>query len=88
MVAPDGAERELASKGSFMVPTGGAICFRAPGAGGFGPPAERDPERLQEDVLNGYVSPEAARRDYGMADARSLVCPHCARATTAPHPGS
>jgi N-methylhydantoinase B len=37
------------------------------GGGGYGDPLERDPERVLEDVLEGYVSAEAARRDYGVA---------------------
>ena len=37
------------------------------GGGGYGDPRERDPERVRQDVLNGYVSVEAARRDYGVA---------------------
>jgi len=35
------------------------------GGGGFGPPAERDPEAVRRDVDEGYVSAEAARQDYG-----------------------
>ena len=34
------------------------------GGGGWGPPAERDPEAVRRDVRDGYVSAEAARRDY------------------------
>jgi N-methylhydantoinase B len=34
--------------------------------GGFGPPFERDVERVREDVLNEVVSIEAAARDYGV----------------------
>jgi N-methylhydantoinase B len=37
------------------------------GGGGYGPPAERDPEAVRRDVSEGYVSAEAARRDYGAA---------------------
>lgn len=36
------------------------------GGGGYGDPFEREPERVLEDVLDGRVSPEAARRDYGV----------------------
>jgi N-methylhydantoinase B len=36
------------------------------GGGGFGPPRERDPRRVLEDVRAGYVSLEAAARDYGV----------------------
>jgi len=39
------------------------------GGGGYGPPAERDPEAVRRDVREGYVSGEAARRDYGAAAA-------------------
>jgi N-methylhydantoinase B len=37
------------------------------GGGGFGSPAERDPEAVRRDVREGYVTAEAARRDYGAA---------------------
>jgi N-methylhydantoinase B len=34
------------------------------GGGGYGNPADRDPQRVLEDVLDGYVSREAARSIY------------------------
>jgi N-methylhydantoinase B len=37
------------------------------GGGGFGDPLEREAERVLADVRSGYVSLEAARRDYGVA---------------------
>jgi N-methylhydantoinase B len=37
------------------------------GGGGFWDPFARDPERVLADVRSGYVSLEAARRDYGVA---------------------
>ena len=40
--APDGAERELVSKGSLTAPAGAEIRLRAPGSGGYGDPAARD----------------------------------------------
>jgi N-methylhydantoinase B len=40
--------------------------LRLPGGGGFFPPFERDPELVRQDVLNGYVSLEAARTQYGV----------------------
>jgi len=36
------------------------------GGGGYGLPLERDPERVLADVVNGYVSLEAARDIYGV----------------------
>ncbi len=38
-----------------------------PGGGGYGSAFERDPARVLDDVVNGYVSVEAAARDYGVA---------------------
>jgi N-methylhydantoinase B len=35
------------------------------GGGGFGDPARRDPQAIRDDIANGYVTPAAARRDYG-----------------------
>jgi N-methylhydantoinase B len=37
-----------------------------PGGGGFGNPLERDPRAVLADVIDGYVSVVAARRDYGV----------------------
>ena len=79
VVAPDGTERELVSKGPFTAPPGAEVCMQAPGSGGFGPPAEREAARVRADVVDGYVTPEAAARDYGQRDARALACPACAR---------
>ncbi len=36
------------------------------GGGGWGDPLEREPEQVQRDVIEGKVSPEAARNDYGV----------------------
>jgi N-methylhydantoinase B len=36
------------------------------GGGGRGDARERDPDRVREDVLDGFVSPEAARDVYGV----------------------
>jgi N-methylhydantoinase B len=36
------------------------------GGGGFGDPTERDPEKIKDDVRDGFVSLEAARDRYGV----------------------
>jgi N-methylhydantoinase B len=82
VVGPDGIEREMNSKGSFAAPPDAEIWFRAPGAGGFGAPEERDRAKLREDVINGYVSPESATIDYGYGDREALACPACAASAT------
>jgi N-methylhydantoinase B len=38
-----------------------------PGGGGYGDPFKRDPENVLWDVIEGYVSAEAAEKDYGVA---------------------
>ena len=38
----------------------------AAGGGGHGNPLERDPEMVERDVLEGYISLERAREDYGV----------------------
>ncbi len=44
----------------------GDICvIRVPGGGGYGPPREREPSRVAQDVKHGYVTPQAARDMYG-----------------------
>jgi N-methylhydantoinase B len=45
---------------------GDVVTMEAAGGGGYGNPMERDPERVVEDVLNGYVTPEHAREEYGV----------------------
>ena len=35
------------------------------GGGGFGDPKKRDPMAIRHDIAEGYVTPEAAKRDYG-----------------------
>ena len=63
---PDGGKRFPLSKGAFPVPADGLIVVEVPGSGGYGPPAKRDPAALADDLKNGYVSEDAARKDYGV----------------------
>jgi N-methylhydantoinase B len=67
-----GVRRALPGKGAFTLPPGATVDMITPGSGGFGPPSERDPGALGRDLLDGYVTPEAAVRDYGIADAEAL----------------
>jgi N-methylhydantoinase B len=59
--------RPIRPKGRQTVPPRDAICLQLPGGGGFGDPRGRAPERVREDVLDGLITAEAARRDYGVA---------------------
>jgi N-methylhydantoinase B len=57
---------ELGPKGLRVVPPGDRLVIEMPGGGGMGVAAERDPARVRRDVRMGYVSGEAAERDYGV----------------------
>ena len=52
-------------KGREVVPPGRRIVLETPGGGGLGDPRRRDQDRVQRDVLDGFVSPEQAARCYG-----------------------
>lgn len=43
------------------------VSFQFPGGGGLGDPLERDRALVQRDLDHGYVTPEAAEREYGYA---------------------
>ncbi len=45
---------------------GDIIELRTPGGGGYGDPLTRPKEKVLEDLKKGYISPEAAIRDYGI----------------------
>lgn len=55
--------------GMFRGPfeAGDVISYRAGGGGGYGKPFDRPAEKVREDVLDGYVTREAAREEYGVA---------------------
>lgn len=50
------------------VPVQAGDSFERPsaGGGGYGDPLTRDPQRVLDDVVDGYVSVERAARDYGV----------------------
>jgi N-methylhydantoinase B len=59
--------RPIRPKGRQTVPARDAICLGLPGGGGFGDPLMRDPAAVRDDVLDGLITEEEARRDYGVA---------------------
>lgn len=56
---------DLPSKGEFRIPGDKTLVFETPGGGGFGPPQERPPEAVAQDVAAGLISAEAAQTHYG-----------------------
>lgn len=51
--------------GGIEVQSGRVISHQCGGGGGYGDPKERDKARIRDDLADGYVTPEAARREYG-----------------------
>jgi N-methylhydantoinase B len=68
LVPPSGAQRALPSKVPHMTMSHGGrfICY-GPAGGGYGDPLKRDPQAVLDDVLDGFISVETAKRDYGVA---------------------
>jgi N-methylhydantoinase B/oxoprolinase/acetone carboxylase alpha subunit len=60
-------ERPLTSKvAGLRLKQGDVFSWDLGGGGGLGDPFQRDPERVRQDVVRGYVSRDAAERDYGV----------------------
>jgi N-methylhydantoinase B len=66
VINPGPGEQAVHGKASGEFAYGDVISFQQSGAGGYGDPFQRDPARVLEDVLDDYVSIEAARAQYGV----------------------
>jgi N-methylhydantoinase B len=69
LVDTDGTARDVPVAGRYELRPGQSIRIQGAGAGGFGPPGERDPEAVRRDVESALVSVEGAARDYGVVFA-------------------
>jgi N-methylhydantoinase B len=61
-----GATRKVRKATRYPIAAGETAAFRTGGGGGFGSPAERDPQAVLNDVADGYISEKAAREVYGL----------------------
>jgi N-methylhydantoinase B len=64
---PGTEDRELPAKCTLTVRHGDVYRHELAGAGGWGNPFERDPERVLRDVMEEKISAAYARREYGVA---------------------
>ena len=62
----DGRIEKADGWASLILDAGDSITGVSPGGGGYGPALCRDPSRVREDVLEGYISSERARGVYGV----------------------
>lgn len=74
--AVNGAELPETVREAPLAP-GDVVQVNMNAGGGYGDPLERDPELVLGDVLDGYVSIEGAREDYGVViDGPKLAVDH------------
>ncbi len=59
-------EFEILKTSGLPLAEGDRVAIIAGGGGGYGNPYERDIEKVRWDVINGYVSIEGARKEYGV----------------------
>jgi N-methylhydantoinase B len=76
---PDGEVHRAHSKGAFVASAGSVVMLEAPGSGGFGHPSGRNVASLCDDLIDGYVTEAAAKRDYGI-DPSALMKEHLSAA--------
>lgn len=57
---------ELETKETRDLQKDDVLSFRLSGAGGYGEPEQREHWRIEDDLADGYVTEEGARRDYGV----------------------
>ena len=58
--------KPMRGKGQQTIPPGERLRLELPGGGGLGDPKEREREKVERDVRDGLVSPEAAEKVYGV----------------------
>jgi N-methylhydantoinase B len=66
IVSPDGSSQKMPSKGATaIVHRGDRVLLQPAGSGGYGDPAERPVELIEADLLDGYITSQAAAELYG-----------------------
>jgi len=66
VMKPDGSAELLPRTTDYPIPPGLKIRLLTGGGGGYGNPLERDEDQVLQDVLDGYVSLQAAEEQYGV----------------------
>ena len=60
------SERRLTSKTPYVpLEAGTLVWLQSAGDGGYGDPRERDPQLIERDLRDGYITEEFAAREYG-----------------------
>ena len=74
-INPDGAaaQRLPTRYADYPLRAGDMFRLDTPGGGGYGDPRERAPEQVLADVAEGYITPAAAEREYGVAVTNGVL---------------
>jgi N-methylhydantoinase B len=62
----DGSTERWRKISNLSLQKGEIVSFQGGGGGGYGNPLDRDPKRVLNDVINGYVSLKSAEENYGV----------------------
>jgi N-methylhydantoinase B len=77
----DGPARAMPSKMPYEATAkGDTFIVVGPAGGGYGDPKKRDPERVLADVLDGFVSIDDAREQYGVSIGQDMTVDRAATA--------
>jgi N-methylhydantoinase B len=71
----DGSRKIAGKCARYLLKKGEAARLHTGTGGGYGDPSKRDRDRVLQDLCDGYVTPEQARRDYGEALSLHGPCP-------------
>ncbi len=67
LIGRDGTQEALMSKVPYhRMAAGESLVAYGPCGGGYGNPLERDPDTVLADVLDDFITPQAAEADYGV----------------------
>jgi N-methylhydantoinase B len=68
LIRRDGSEHKLKKATGIVMEAGDRLVFSTAGGGGWGDPHTRERRAIADDLRAGYVSLDAARREYGFTD--------------------
>jgi N-methylhydantoinase B len=66
LCAATGTRKSVAKEKGLALEPGDMLSVETAGGGGYGPPGGRALAAIQHDLDAGYISTEAAERDYGI----------------------
>ncbi|MBS3814913.1 hydantoinase B/oxoprolinase family protein, partial [Candidatus Bipolaricaulota bacterium] len=60
----DGEKQSIPGKITMELDEGDLISIKTPGGGGYGSPRNRSPDNIKEDLEEGKISKEKAKKNY------------------------